>query len=228
MKTLYVLIGPPAIGKTTWISRYAPQANVISRDDVIERIAHEYGMTYDDAYASPSNDAKEGQLVDGMERFGKVVPSDLKWRPFDFETCQRVHRQAAEELMNTASKHAAGNADVVLDMTNMDKASRAIYTPMFRDHRKVAVVFNFNGDELIAALKKNAEKRAAELAKLGKTKTISGDVIDRMVAAYEPPEATEGFDDIVFYDNSSHLLGLETIRAFARRIIREVVSNSWK
>ena len=130
--------------------------------------------------------------------------------------------------MNTASKHAAGNADVVLDMTNMDKASRAIYTPMFRDHRKVAVVFNFNGDELIAALKKNAEKRAAELAKLGKTKTISGDVIDRMVAAYEPPEATEGFDDIVFYDNSSHLLGLETIRAFARRIIREVVSNSWK
>lgn len=228
MKTLYVLIGPPAIGKTTWIKRYAPNASVISRDDVVERIAHQRGLTYDDAYASPPEGAKAGETIEGMERFGKVVPSVLDWRPYDFEVCQSIYTQANKELIDISNKYANSEHDVVLDMTNMDKANRALYMPIFKDHKKVAVVFNFKGDELINALKKNAQKRSVELAKQGKTKTISGDVIDRMVAAYEPPEATEGFDDIVFYDNSSHLLGLESIREFARRVIREMISNNWK
>lgn len=228
MKTLYVLIGPPAIGKTSWISRYAPNAKVISRDDIIERIAHEHGLTYDDAYAAPQEGAKEGDLIRGMEKFGKVVPSTLNWRPYDFEVCQSIHAQAAKELADASSKYANGESDVVLDMTNMNKENRGLYMPTFKGHKKVAVVFNFKGDELINALKKNAQKRSMELAKQGKVKTISGDVIDRMVAAYEAPEATEGFDDIVFYDNSSHLLGLESVRAFARRVIRDMIINQWK
>lgn len=221
MKTLYVLIGPPAIGKTTWIKRFAPHAKVISRDDTIERIAHDNGLTYDEAYATPPQDAAENHLVDGMEKLGIVVPSDLKWRPYDFKLCRDIHRQTASELASASKGYANSDDDVVLDMTNMDKENRALYMPMFTQHRKVAVVFNFKGNKLVDALKRNAEKRSKELAKQGKHKTISGTVIDRMVASYQPPEATEGFDDIVSYDNSGHLLGLnERVRKAIRSMLK--------
>jgi len=205
MKTLYVLIGPPAIGKSTWIKRFAPHAEVISRDDAIERIAHAHGLTYDDAYAFPPERSEDGQIISGMEKFGKVVPSDLDWRQHDFEVCRDIHRQAAKELKDMSMSCASGDNDVVLDMTNMDKKSRSLYMPLFTHHKKVAVVFNFKGDKLIAALKKNAIKRSEELAKQGKNKTITGGIIDRMVAAYEAPETTEGFDDIVSYDSAREI-----------------------
>lgn len=221
MKTLYSLIGPPAIGKSTWTKRFAPNASIISRDDVMEHVARENGFTYNDAYMAPPKDAVEGQVVVGMERFGKVVPSDLDWRPFDYEVLQGIHREVNAELQEMASHYAKSEEDVVIDMTNMNKESRALYMPMFSGHKKVAVVFNFKGDQLVTALKKNAEERAKELAKKGRHKTISGEVIDRMIASYEPPEASEGFDQIVMYDNSEYLLGIKEVRIEIRSIIRE-------
>lgn len=51
---LYFLIGPPAVGKSTWIKNNIPNATIISRDDLVELVAEESGIgTYDDMFSKP-------------------------------------------------------------------------------------------------------------------------------------------------------------------------------
>jgi len=210
LKTLYVLIGPPAVGKSTWIRHYVPTAKVLSRDDVVERIAKANDMTYDDAYVSPDQTLEMGSTVPGMERFGHIVPSILSWREKDFSVPQSIQVRATDELAQAAKAYANGSDDVVIDMTNMNKENRALFMPHFgTDFRKVAVVFNFHSDELLSAIKQRAKQRSEEIARQGGSKTISGEIIDRMVTSYEAPEVSEGFDQIVHHDNSEFLLQLK-------------------
>lgn len=53
-RRLFLLIGPPACGKSTWRARYLASATdsttVVSSDDVLERFAAENGWTYDEAW----------------------------------------------------------------------------------------------------------------------------------------------------------------------------------
>lgn len=52
---LYFLIGPPAVGKSTWISQNANNAVVANRDSEVEAAAQETGVgTYDDMFVRPS------------------------------------------------------------------------------------------------------------------------------------------------------------------------------
>ncbi|MGQ9369207.1 AAA family ATPase [Azospirillum sp. ST 5-10] len=55
MPTLYLLMGPPGSGKTTWrralLARRAPPAVAVSRDDVVEEIAAARGIGYREAWA---------------------------------------------------------------------------------------------------------------------------------------------------------------------------------
>lgn len=226
IKTLFVLIGPPAVGKSTWVKNHAPTAKVVSRDDVIERVSAKHGLTYDDAYVAPSEQAELGQVVAGMERFGPVVPSDLTWRKLDFQLPQLVHREANAELASAVKAHANDEHDVVLDMTNMDKASRALYmTPFGNDFHKVAVVFNFHDDTLVSTIKKRARERGDELRKQGRPKTISPEVIDRMISAYQVPEASEGFDEIIPYNTPIDKIqesDTKEVVSLVRRIIRQI------
>ena len=57
---LIFLIGPPAIGKSTYIQEhYRDQKKyiVVNRDEIVEKIASQLGIgTYDDMYTSPPND----------------------------------------------------------------------------------------------------------------------------------------------------------------------------
>jgi len=51
---LYFLIGPPAVGKSTWIQSNASGAEVCNRDDQVVEAALESGVgTYDDMFARP-------------------------------------------------------------------------------------------------------------------------------------------------------------------------------
>lgn len=54
MPVLFMLVGLPATGKTTWVKRNLPHLNadVISSDDIIERIAEEKGISYNEAFES--------------------------------------------------------------------------------------------------------------------------------------------------------------------------------
>lgn len=46
-----MLVGVPASGKSTWtLNQFGTMANVASTDKIIEEIACDYGMTYDDGF----------------------------------------------------------------------------------------------------------------------------------------------------------------------------------
>lgn len=53
--TLYFLVGPPAVGKSTWIrDNLPPDAVVANRDEIVARVARETGIgSYDDMFTKP-------------------------------------------------------------------------------------------------------------------------------------------------------------------------------
>jgi len=53
MPTLYMLIGVPGAGKSTWLAKQAFNQNdirIISTDNIIEQRAHEQGKTYSEVF----------------------------------------------------------------------------------------------------------------------------------------------------------------------------------
>lgn len=50
MKKCYILIGVPASGKSTWIESRLDKFNVLSSDNVIETVAHQFGFTYSEVF----------------------------------------------------------------------------------------------------------------------------------------------------------------------------------
>ena len=50
MPTMYMLIGVPASGKSTWVEKNKGDALVISSDNLIEAYAADHGMTYNEVF----------------------------------------------------------------------------------------------------------------------------------------------------------------------------------
>ena len=50
MPTMYMLIGVPASGKSTWVETYKGDALVISTDNLIEEYASDNGKTYNEVF----------------------------------------------------------------------------------------------------------------------------------------------------------------------------------
>ena len=49
-RTFLMLVGPPCSGKSTWASKNANGAPIISRDDIVDKYAEEHGLTYSQAF----------------------------------------------------------------------------------------------------------------------------------------------------------------------------------
>ena len=83
-KTIWVLVGPPSVGKSTWIkNNFEQPPYVISRDDLVEVIASKLGWTYDDMFTAPPRDYKLG---DSDEEWGTVIKSPpwMGWQPLSW------------------------------------------------------------------------------------------------------------------------------------------------
>jgi len=199
-KKLLVLVGPPSVGKSTWIKNNVSNPYIISRDDIVEDVAEEYGLTYDDLFASP----KEDEIGSEHPVYGKVIDSP-KWMPFS-KLSYQVIADANKEIMERFEQrvvNAKEHDNVIVDMTNMGTNPRKNILnklkPVIPNHKKIAVVFNFKGGEDI--IKKMAQRRSDEYKSMGKSKTIPPHVFDNMFKNYQEVTTQEGFDDIIYVDN---------------------------
>ena len=80
---LYVLVGPPAIGKSTWVRDNVPDAYLINRDDVVDAVREPLGMKYDQMF-HPENrrhqaeaDRIHREKVAGAAASGKDIVVDM-------------------------------------------------------------------------------------------------------------------------------------------------------
>jgi len=206
-KKIFVLVGPPSVGKSTWIKSTFTHIDpyIINRDDLVEKVAEEYGWTYDDLFVTPLVDSKLGDI---SEKYGEVVksPDYMTWAPLSYDKILEANTKVGD-LFNKKVSEAKGQDNIVVDMTNMNVGSRkGALKPIEGsedEYKKVAVVFNFKGAEDI--IKKVALKRAEEAKAMGKSKTIPEAAFDRMFSSFQEISPEEGFDEVINVDNTSKL-----------------------
>lgn len=227
MKKIYVLVGPPSVGKSTWVKQTFKDVEpyIINRDDLAEKVAEQYGWTYDDMFITPPDGSVEG---DTSDKYGVVVkaPSYMNWPDAPKVVYDRVVEAngKVQKLFNERVAGAKGQDNIVVDMTNMNSGSRKSALKAIEgsesDYQKVAVVFNFKGAEDV--IKSVAQKRAEEAKKIGKSKTISAEVMDRMFKNYQEVSPEEGFDEIINQDNTEELKKLtQTNESKSKKFIKK-------
>tara|TARA_R110000822_G_scaffold307446_1_gene434536 strand:+ start:424 stop:1134 length:711 start_codon:yes stop_codon:yes gene_type:complete len=201
--SIFVLVGPPSIGKSTWIkSTFKEMPYTINRDDIVEKVASSYGWTYDDMFASPPQDAKVGEED---QKFGKVIksPSWMTWQATVFDKVLEANGKVQKLFNSRVAGAAPSGKDIVIDMTNMNSGARARALAAIKgsedSYKKVAVVFDFEGVE--DAIQAIAQKRAEAAKRMGKSKTIPTAAFKRMFGSFQKVESNEGFDEIVSVDN---------------------------
>ena len=204
-KNMFVLVGPPSVGKSRWIDdTFDIKPYIISRDDIVLEVADQYGWTYDDMFAGPPEDAVIGDV---HPEYGEVVapPSYMTWASSVYSKVNEANAEVHNLYMQRVSGALPSGQDIIVDMTNMNKGSRSRALNAIDGHRddyeKIAVVFEFQGAE--QAIRKVADIRSKE-----ENKTIPSDAFDRMFSGYEPVSLDEGFDAIINVDNRSILRDL--------------------
>jgi hypothetical protein len=206
MRKMIVLVGPPSVGKSTWIKSNFPDAYIINRDNIVEEVAESYGWTYDDMFVTPPEDAEIGSVDD---KYGEVLPAPewMTWAESVFEKVVEANKKVKDFMDKMISGAHPSGADIVIDMTNMNADSRKYAMKAIEgnegDYYKIAVDFKFKGAE--GLIKKVAAKRAEAAKRMGKSKTIPDFAFDRMFSSYEEPTKSEGFDEIISVDNIENL-----------------------
>lgn len=103
------------------------------------------------------------------------------------EVFKSTIKAATQHAHNTAKKAFELNLDLIWDQTNINKKSRAAKLAMVPDHyEKIAVVFSTP----------SAQEHKNRLASRP-GKSIPYNIIQGMIASFEPPDKDEGFDKII-------------------------------
>lgn len=170
------LIGPPAIGKSTWIEDNIDSSwVVISNDDMTEKVAKENNLTYDDMFK-------------------------------DTEFINKLKETVAKRINDKFFKAKKLRKNIIIDRTNMNKKSRKGFLRYFKDdkyYKKKAIVFKF--DDIKDDLHKIAKLREDKLREEGNTKKITKEIIDSFIHKFTEPTKEEGFDEIIYVDNTKKL-----------------------
>lgn len=200
----YILIGPPAIGKSTFIKTMPEGTLVINRDDVVQDIANKYNLTYDDLFILPPANSQIGETITGFEQLGKVMeaPSEIKhFTSVVYENINKINLEVSQK-MSLLFKQAKSFTfkNIVIDMTNMNLESRSKILNNMKDKvkfRYIAVDFDISDPQTKDIVKKAALIRRELDLKKGIKKTLPDSVFDRMFLSYVPPSYSEGFDKII-------------------------------
>lgn len=209
-RKIFVLVGPPSVGKSTLIKNtFHDEPYIINRDIIVDRIAGRLQMTYDDMFMAPPPNSQVG---DNHPKYGRVFPSPafMTWQPLSYDKIVQANNQINSDLRQRISRAVESGQNIVVDMTNMNVKARKSALEAVKGQEegfhKVAVIFPFQGSEDV--IKKVAAKRSKEIRDSGGSKTIPDSAFDRMFSSFEEVSSSEGFDDIVMYDNRELLKNL--------------------
>jgi len=195
---IYILIGPPGVGKSTWVKNNLLDRNpyIISRDDIVEKVAGDMGLLYDDMFNVPSDNYSPGYI---HPKYGHLVPKqgdNSGWSNI-IDGNHRINSLLHQRATQTHTQKC-----IVVDMTNLTRKTRKWMLGKILNnldnpdsYKKIAVEFDFTGKEEL--LKDDIKKRELEYKKLGKSKTISDEVLFRMTRQWQPVTLDEGFDYII-------------------------------
>ena len=216
-KNLFILVGPPSVGKSHWIEKtFENKPYIISRDDIAEEVAKDYSTpsgtpwSYDDLFIPPPKGSKLGEVD---ENYGKVIRSPewmREWQPLSYSRVKEANDAIQQKFMERVAGAIPSDQDIVVDMTNMTTPARLKAMEAIKgseqDYKKIAVVFEFKDAEEI--IKRVAVKRQREAKKQGKAKTIPMHVMDRMFKSFQEIKDSEGFDEVISVDNREALKAL--------------------
>lgn len=217
-KEIYVLIGPAAIGKSTYTKNAGfPQEKlkIINRDDVVARVSERYGLGFDDMYHFPPHDAVPGTFIEGKESYGKVIVSPkvvIHLHPFSYQYLDSVNAEINYGFYNefqSAIRRPEIN-HIVIDRVHMRSYERKVYFEYLEPFRQkyvvTAVLFNFQDPDALDVIEQVSALRTKAIAESGgKIRTVSRKVQENMIKFYEEPTKEEGFDSILKVDTLPEL-----------------------
>jgi len=213
-RNLYVLIGPPAVGKSSWIRKHIKEDKIIiSKDDIIEKVIFpKYGLSNRDLFSTGAEEyevdaehpeKKKLGKVKKIKRYSRSQQKDVEKKVFD------VAYEAAEEMnrihdSRIQSALASGVKNIIVDAMHMQRSTRKSTIDLVRgnkDFKIIGVVFPFQGYE--KQIKQSADTRSkAYIEKLGSDfdREVSWEDYRRIYSSYEPPSMSEGFDKLEEYN----------------------------
>ena len=196
-RNLYILVGPPGSGKSYWRKQHA-ESIVISRDDLVNKVATENGFIYDEMFIKPTVDEELGYK---HPKYGRVVEG---WKGTKTYEKVKFANQEVTRRFKEIETYASSNEtdkDVIIDMTNMTKNGRSSTLKKYKDFKKIAIVFKpvdeyFNKKLYILTTK---------IRELQTGIKIPSDVINDMINRYEDISVDEKFDEVRYENNIAQL-----------------------
>jgi len=170
-KLLFVLIGLPFSGKSTWAEQYASDSkNIISRDEILNAINRDTGLRQ---YLF-----LEAKKI--KQPVSKIYMSDEQNAWNDVVTTEYV-KQVQEKIRKSLG------FIVIVDGTHLSKESREFAKEIY-GRKKIAVVFQTPKEKCI--------ERWNQAPTFGVRSTVNPELIEKMDSLRVPPEKSEGFDEI--------------------------------
>lgn len=220
-KEIYILVGPAAIGKSTFVKNAGfpkEQLSIINRDDIVGEVTQRYNLSYDDVYQFPPHDSVPGTFISGFENYGKVIESPFvvaHLHPFSYEYLNSVGAEINYRFYNEfqcAIRDDKRNF-IVVDRVHMRSYERKIYFDFLELNRSkfvvTAVLFNFKDEDTLDVIEQVSAIRTSQLIESGiRPRTVSRKVQENMIKFYEEPTKEEGFDSIIQVDTLPDLRNL--------------------
>jgi hypothetical protein len=251
-RNFFVLIGPPAVGKSSWIENNVKDNRIIiSKDEIIEDVIFpKYNLANKDIFKVPTQDLEVGEEHPEKKKLGRLTKytrfSKSKGKEVEELAFENAH--AAGEELNAIYDSELKNAissdvkNIVVDAIHMTRSNRKTtidYISGRDDFNIIGVVFPFKGYE--KQILRSAELRAKDfLERYGPEfdRGVSKSDYEEIYKNFEEPSKSEGFDRLITsnrFKKTDREIGISD-ETFNEMLVRNTknllgeatLSNYWK